>query len=93
MKLDDIKDMNNEAPPGILDTNSVSLSYLQERAADQRRSMHNSVSKLRSAASRELKQRLDVNRNLRSHFWPIAGVAALAALALGYNVTGIFTDR
>ena len=72
------------------DAGKLPVEYFEELAAGQRRSVHNSVSRLRSAARNELRQRLDLNRNLRQHFWPVAGTAAMVALALGYNIAGIF---
>lgn len=72
---------------------SVPIEYLEELAADQRRNLHNSVSRLRTAAKQNIRERLDVNRNLRRYFWPVAGVAAVAGLVAGYGLTGIFTDR
>lgn len=73
--------------------NNLPIEYFEELAAGQRRTMHNSVSKLRTVATQNIKDRLDVNRNLRQHFWPAAGVTAITALVIGYNLTGIITDR
>ncbi len=52
---------------------NVPLEYFEELARDQRRTIHNSVSKLRVAT----KERLDVRRNLAHYFWPAAAVASL----------------
>lgn len=60
---------------------------LEKRAADQRRQLHHSVTELRQS----VRERLDVKRNVREHVWPAAGLMALAGLALGYIMTGIFT--
>lgn len=65
------------------------LEYYEEVAAGQRRTIHDSVSKLRVAT----KARLNLRRNLAHHFWPAAAVASLAALCVGYSFTGMFTDR
>jgi hypothetical protein len=68
-------------------TTSLPGEVLEARAAEQRRKLHNSVQDLRSA----VRERLDVKRNVRQHFLPVAGVVGLAGLVLGYSVTGIFT--
>ncbi|MBV9670980.1 MAG: hypothetical protein JOZ43_08505 [Acidobacteriales bacterium] len=69
------------------------IEYFEEQAASQRRTLHNSVSRLRTVAKSEIHERLDVKTNLRRFFWPAAGVAALAGLVAGYGFTGMFTDR
>ena len=69
-------------------TSRVPFEILEERAAEQRRQLHNSVSDLRGA----LRERLDVKRNAREYLLPASGIAALLGLALGYGVTGWFFD-
>lgn len=68
-------------------TNSVPYELMEERAAEQRRRIHNSVTELRHS----VQERLDVKRNAREFLWPTAGVAAVLGLALGYGVAGLFT--
>ena len=36
-----------------------------------------------------VRERLDVKRNIRQHFLPVAGVIGLAGLILGYSTTGM----
>ena len=69
-------------------TSSVPFETLEERAAQQRRQLHNSVSDLRGA----LRQKLDIKRNAREYLLPASGVAALLGLAVGYGVAGLFFD-
>ena len=76
--------------PSEADAGKLPVEYFEQLAAGQRRSVHNSISRLRSAAKNQIRQRLDVNRNLRRHFWPAAATAGVVALALGYNIAGIF---
>ncbi len=68
-------------------TSSIPYEILEERAAQQRRQLHNRVIELRTT----LADRLDVKKNAREYLWPAAGVAALLALSLGYGIAGIFT--
>ena len=79
---------------------TVPAEILEKRAAEQRRALHNDVQQLRSMVETEVRDRveevrehLDVKRNVARHFAPIAGAAALVALSLGYGFGGIFTDR
>jgi len=67
-------------------TNPLPAEVLEQRALEQRRRLHNSVAELRST----VRERLDVKRTVREHFWPVASVASLAMLLLGYRVAGIF---
>ena len=69
-------------------TSSIPVDILEKRAADQRRQLHNSVVELRQ----NVREKLDVKRNVREHLWPAAGVTALLGLILGYSLIGIFTD-
>lgn len=73
---------------------------LEQRAAEQRRRLHNSVSELRSSLTglkssveENVRERLNVNRVARQHLWPLAAGASLAALLLGHAVAGMFTTR
>ena len=68
-------------------TPSLPAEVLEARAAEQSRQLHNSVHDLRSA----VRERLDLKRNVRQYFLPVAGVVGLAGLVLGYGATGIFT--
>jgi hypothetical protein len=69
----------------------VPAEILEARAAQQRRTLHNDVQQLRSVVEAEVRERIDIKRNVRRYFGPIAGITALVALSLGYGATGIFT--
>lgn len=69
-------------------TEGIPVDELEKRAADERRQLHNSVLELRESVH----DRLDVKRNVRNHLGTVAGVLAIAGLALGYIVTGVFTS-
>ena len=68
-------------------TEGIPVDVLEKRAADQRRHLHNTVVELRHT----VQERLDVKRNVRNHLGVIAGAMALAGVALGYAVAGVFT--
>ena len=72
---------------------TVPAEILEQRAAEQRRALHNDVRQLRSVVEAEVRERIDVRRNVARYFGPIAAASALIALSLGYSLTGIFTDR
>jgi hypothetical protein len=67
-------------------TNPLPAEVLEQRAVEQRRRLHDSVAELR----RTVRQRLDVKRTAREHFWPVASVVSLAMLLLGYGMASIF---
>lgn len=68
-------------------TADIPVDILEQRAAQQRRQLHDTVNELRQS----VKEKLDVKRNVREHIWPAVGVMALLGLTLGYTITGIFT--
>jgi hypothetical protein len=68
-------------------TSSMPVDILEERAADQRRQLHNTVAELKSS----LRESLDLRRNARQYLLPAAGLAAVIGLFLGYGLTGMFT--
>ena len=68
-------------------TSNVPYELLEERAAKQRREIHNHVVELRSTVA----DRLDARKVAREHLWPAAGVASLVGLLIGYGLTGLFT--
>jgi hypothetical protein len=69
-------------------TEGIPVDVLQKQAADERRQLHNSVQELRES----VQDRLDVKRNVRNHLGMVAAVLAVAGLALGYGLTGVFTS-
>lgn len=69
-------------------TSNIPYELLEERAAKQRRDLHNHVVELRSTMA----ERLDVKNAAREYLWPATGAAALLGLLLGYGLTGIFTN-
>jgi len=68
-------------------TEGIPVDVLEKRAADQRRQLHNTVVELRDTVH----EKLDVKRNVRNHLGVVAGAMALAGMALGYAVAGVFT--
>jgi len=69
-------------------TSHIPYELLEERAATQRRQLHNRVVELRSTVN----ERLDARKVAREYLWPAAGVTAVIGLLLGYGITSIFTD-
>jgi hypothetical protein len=63
-------------------TNPLPAEVLEQRAAEQRRRLHDTVTELRST----VRERLDVKRAARENFWPVASVVSLAMLLLGYGM-------
>ncbi|HTV66581.1 MAG TPA: hypothetical protein VMD98_13320 [Bryocella sp.] len=70
---------------------------LEQRAAEQRHRLHNSVEELRSSlvdlrssVEENVRERLDINRFARRHLWKLATIASLTALAIGYGVAEVF---
>jgi len=72
---------------------TIPTEILEKRATEQRRALDNDVQQLRSVVETEVRERLDVKRNVSRHFAPVAGATALTALLLGYSVAGMFTER
>ena len=70
---------------------TLPTEILEQRAAQQRRALHNDVQQLRSVVRSEVRERTDVKRVVRRHFAPATAVAAVVALSLGYALVGIFT--
>lgn len=64
---------------------------LEQRAAEQRRRLHNSVSELRSSVTQTVREKLDVKRYLCGYMGPAITAAALLGLMLGYGTAGVFT--
>ncbi len=69
-------------------TNSIPSDELEQRAANQRLRLHNSVSELRSS----VREKLDVRKAARTYVWKASAIGGLFALALGYGIAGAFTD-
>ncbi|HEX7284746.1 MAG TPA: hypothetical protein VF532_01100 [Candidatus Angelobacter sp.] len=65
----------------------IPVDVLERRAAEQRDQLHSSVVELRHG----MKRRLDVKRNVRDHLAIVAGALAVAGLALGFALAGVFT--
>jgi hypothetical protein len=72
---------------------TMPAEILEKRAAEQRRALHNDVQQLRTVVEAEVRDHLDVKRNVTRHFGPVAAATALIALSVGYSFAGIFTKR
>ena len=66
---------------------------LEQRAAEQRQRIHNSVDELKSSLTETVREHLDVEGHAREHIWRFVAAAAMVALVSGYNVAGMFTRR
>lgn len=65
-------------------TDKLPSDALEQRAANQRERLHESVVKLRS--------QLDVQTSARNYVWRASAVAGLLAVVVGYGIAGAFTD-
>jgi hypothetical protein len=65
----------------------ISADVLEAQAAAQRNQLQGTVLEFR----RSVKQRFDLKRNVREHLGPVAGVAALVGLALGFLAAAMLT--
>ena len=65
------------------------INVYEERAAAQRREIHESVHDLKAA----VRERMDVKRNLREYMAPAAGFVALFGAMLGYGAASLFDLR
>ena len=68
----------------------VPTAVLEEQAVEQRRRLHNRVSKLRDQVRDTVREKLDVQRYASEYAWPAAGVLGLVAIVFGYSAGGIF---
>jgi hypothetical protein len=72
-------------------TSGLPTEILEQRAADERRRLHDSVAELRVT----MKDRLDIRRHAedytRRHLPQAATVAAVLGLIFGWSIGGIFT--
>ena len=67
----------------------VPTAMLEERAIEQRRRVHNTVSELRGQVEETVREKLNLRRYAAEYAWPAAGVAALLSLLIGYGTAGI----
>ena len=71
----------------------LSPDVLEQRAAEQRQRIHNSVDQLKSSLQETVREHLDVENYARTYIWRFVTVAAGIALISGYGVAGMFTRR
>lgn len=74
-------------------TNDLPTEILEQRAAEQRRRLHNTVSEMRST----VREKMDVKKNAenysREYFPQAAAAVGAVGLALGWALGGIFDRR
>lgn len=70
-------------------TGPFSVDMLEQRAAEQRQRLLNSVTELRGS----VRERLDVKRNAREKFVPAASAISLVSFLFGYGLAGFFTKN
>ena len=63
-------------------------SLLEQRAAEQRRRIHNTVSELRSQVRDTVREKLDVERHARNYVWQASAAVAILGLLFGYGTAG-----
>jgi ElaB/YqjD/DUF883 family membrane-anchored ribosome-binding protein len=75
--------------------NGQNLDTLQQRAAEQRTRIHQSVTdlkQLKTSVEANVREKLDPKRQAREHFWAAAGIAGFLGLMLGHGIAGVFVD-
>ncbi|HYE24235.1 MAG TPA: hypothetical protein VEG32_03455 [Clostridia bacterium] len=75
-------------------TNPLPTDVLEQRAAEQRRRLHNSVAELRSTVRHRVRERLDARRVAREYLLPGVAGAGILGLVIGNTIGGfIFPPR
>jgi hypothetical protein len=74
-----------------MSSNNLPADMLEQRAAEQRRRLHNSVGELRSSVTEVVREKLDFKRYIREYMGPATTAAAIVGLLLGYNTAAMFT--
>ncbi len=70
-------------------THPLPAELLEERASEQRKRLHHSVTELRSGVS----ERLNYRKAARENLWQVAGALALVGSVVGWGFAGMFTHR
>lgn len=74
-------------------THNLPTEILEERAAEQRRRLHNAVSEMRSTVREKMDIRKNVDNYSREYFPQAAAAAGAVGLAIGWALGGIFDRR
>lgn len=74
-----------------MSSNNLPADVLEQRAAEQRRRLHNSVSELRSSVTEVVREKLDLKRYFRQYMVPATTVVVICGLLVGYSTAGMFT--
>lgn len=76
-----------------MSTHDMPVNVLEERAEEQRRQLHNSVSELKSSVRETVRERLEIRRYVDKYYWPATAAVSLSALLLGYGTASVFSPR
>jgi len=76
-----------------MSSSQLPAEILEQRAAEQRQRIHQSVDELKSSLRETVREHLDVKNYARTHIWRLIAVTSAVALVSGYNVAGMFTRR
>lgn len=76
-----------------MNMSQIPSEVLEQRAAEQRRRLHNSVSELRSSVTEVVREKLGVKRYVVRYMGPATAATALLGLMFGYGTAGLFTRK
>jgi hypothetical protein len=76
-----------------MSTQNLPVDLLEERAEQQRRRLHHSVSELKTNVRETVRERLEPKVYLRKYFWQATVTVSLLALLVGHGTAGLFTRR
>jgi ElaB/YqjD/DUF883 family membrane-anchored ribosome-binding protein len=74
-------------------THNLPTEVLEERAAEQRRRLHNTVSEMRSTVREKMNVRRNAENYSREYFPQTAAAVGAVGLVLGWALGGIFDRR
>jgi ElaB/YqjD/DUF883 family membrane-anchored ribosome-binding protein len=70
----------------------IPTALLEQRAIEQRRRLHNSVSELREQVEETVREKLDLRSYAAEYAWQAAGVAALLGLLFGSSTARVLKN-
>ncbi len=77
----------------MMSTQNLRVDVLEERAEQQRRRLHHSVSELKTNVRESVRERLEPKLYLRKYFWQTTAAVSVVALLVGHGISGLFTRR